>query len=182
LEAGKDYAKQKLTPILRAYQETVADYAGSSIGSDIMGSGELEKHFDDVINSHIHTYIRSSEGQLTKIIKDIPLEEMAASIEERMDRWFETRAALLAADETVRLQNASALEVWRLSGIRKKQWRTVGKNCPFCNSLEGKIIGIESNFLNAGEVLRVGNNSLKSWGSKMHPPIHRGCDCIIVPV
>lgn len=58
---------------------------------------------------------------------------------------------------------------------------------PFCQELDGTVVGIEDNFMNDGDVLKAvdedGNwQSMKSMGAKMHPPIHKGCVCMIAPV
>jgi len=131
-------------------------------------------------------YVSGSMGQLRGLMKDTPEEELGAVLLKRLSEWSEKRAAKIAADETARLSNAVALEKYRMSGATHLRWTTVGDNCPFCTTLNGRIVGIRDAFLKDGETLYAqdgrGNwSAMKSNGMKRHPPIHRGCDCFILP-
>lgn len=210
-EQHAGFVEQKFKPILRTYQELVAREAGSVIGVEI-GAGDLEKFFDETLESFVKRYIGSSSGQLESIVKDIPadeLENMAIAINQRMDEWFVKRADKLAKDESVRFANSTARESWVVSGVTKFRWQTVSENCPFCNALNGRIVGVQKNFLNAGDVMWVSDSgwidikdkngkfvekgspstipeatkvqALKTYGNRLHPPVHQGCDCQVVP-
>jgi len=205
-----EYVTEKLRPILRTYQELIAREAGSFIGIDLeeIGYGELEKFFNDTIEASVKRYVGSSSGQLSKIIADMPPDEVLAAILERMDSWYAKRAKKLAEDESVRFMNATARETWIRNGVKKIKWRTVGTSCPFCNMLNGRTVGREESFLDAGDVIYASKDwadiynpatgykeknspnvipegtkvtALKTYSKKMHPPIHRGCDCILMP-
>ena len=201
------YVDQKLGPILRTYQQQITDFAGGAIGSEV-GAGDMAVFYNETIEQYVKSHVRSSSGQIMAIVKEIDLDDMAAAVDKRMDEWFVKRSPKIARDQVSRLSNAAALEAWGRGGVTRKIWQTVGDNCPFCDSLNGKVVGVERNFLNAGDVMYVGDGwtnivaddgtmiqeekpdgqtepgvqALKSRGNKMHPPIHMGCDCIIIPV
>jgi len=151
----KDYIYSKLMPIYRSYQEIIVERAGSIIGSEI-GAGDLEQFFQSTMKNYVHNHVHSSRGQLNQIMKEVPLEDMESFINTRMDEWYETRATKIARDESTRLANATSRETWIKGGVTKIRWLTQGKtNCPFCDSLEGRIVGIEKPFLDVGDVMYV---------------------------
>ena len=201
------YISNKLNPVLRSYQEMISQQAGTILGSE-MGAGNLEKFFDETVENYVRRHVRSSSGQLSKIMREVPKEDMLSAVNTRMDEWYEKRAGKIAADESVRLANASARETWTQQGVRRMIWQTFGKNCPFCDALEGRVVDIQKPFFDAGDVLYVGEGgkfdiynpetgtykekglraeerkkvaALKIYGKKFHAPIHQGCDCRVVP-
>jgi hypothetical protein len=82
------------------------------------------------------------------------------------------------------------------AGIIKKRWRTVGDTCPYCKSMDGRVVSIQDAFLNKGSYLypkpeegflRPAGDIAAAEGEGMlikrrisHPPAHDGCDCITV--
>jgi hypothetical protein len=53
-----------------------------------------------------------------------------------------------------------------------------------CKTLDGKIVGVERTFAAVGDVLDAGEGKTPFIVSSniKHPPLHKGCDCIITPV
>ena len=67
------------------------------------------------------------------------------------------------------------------AGVTLIRWVTTGKSCPFCEMLDGQIIGIEENFASAGESLAPEGKTPLTFNSNIgHAPAHVGCDCDIV--
>jgi hypothetical protein len=123
-------------------------------------------------DSFASAYSFNSKGQLEAIVRDSvaagtdPLE----NINIRLDEWVEKRPGKIALNETVRLASAVAKTVFVSAGITKLVWSAQGSNsCPFCQELDGQVMGIEKEF------------SVEGLDSKGHPPIHEGCECSIVP-
>lgn len=205
------FVEQKFKPILNTYQEMVMREAGSIIGVEI-GAGDLERFFEETVKSFVTRYIGSSHGQLESIVSKMSAEDlelMATAINTRMDEWFVKRADKLAKDESVRFANSTARQSWITGGVTRFRWQTVGKNCPFCNALNGRIVGVKKNFLNAGDIMYVSSagwvdiknkdgkytekgspsvipegqtvQALKTYGNRLHAPVHRSCDCMVVP-
>lgn len=156
-----------------------------------------EAKVDDFVEQYVQAlatrWCESSKGQLLAILDeasgrshlqtrdDGSEEDVLSELERRLEEWEETRPEKTARNETNRLTNAVALAVFALGGVKRTRWRTVGKNCPMCSGLDGKVVGIEQEFLPAGHV--ISNSALSSpftvkRGVK-HPPLHRGCDCML---
>ena len=62
-------------------------------------------------------------------------------------------------------------------------WVTVGKNCPYCDSLDGATISSGDNFLDAGTSFQPegAERPLTTRGGISHPPAHGSCDCSASP-
>lgn len=206
-EEHRPYVRSKFGPVLQTYAEAIQAEASRLIGEDVGMTPDLERFIYDYLETFAFRHCRKGKAELMALMESLTADVVADEVNKRMDEWYEKKALKIAHDEANRVQNAVALEEWRTKGVAKKKWRTVGDNCPFCSSLNGKVIGIEEKFFDAGDVMYVapdgrvswhkaatgedinpfkgtveGVVALKSYGIKLHPPIHRGCDCQIVPV
>ncbi len=155
----------------------LADTSADDIGADFL----------DFVNGYVDGMARrwsmSSLGQLQDIIGNAMELESMGLIEERIMEWEQTRAAKVANDEVVRVSNGAARYVWAAAGILKLVWKTQGsENCPFCNQMNGKVVGIQEAFIDrSASITATDGSNLKIFGKKMHPPIHQGCKCSIMP-
>jgi hypothetical protein len=86
-------------------------------------------------------------------------------------------------NETVQLSNAVARAVFVGVGITKLRWVALGSDsCPICQEMDGKVIGIDQNFVDYGETLEAeGQNDMQIYRPTAHPPLHQGCVCQISP-
>ena len=128
-------------------------------------------------------YALRSLSNLQAALEADPADARAA-IEDVFETWKEHRPAVVARRETVQQARASAREAWRRSGVQRLRWVARGsETCPFCRRMDGRIVAIEGPFLGEGEELpgAQGRPPLRSAHSILHPPLHRGCDCEIVP-
>ena len=125
--------------------------------------GKIDRQLDSILEASI------SED-------DLGLE----AIDIRLDEWQQKRARKIADNETVRLSNAVTRNVFISAGITKLIWRNTGSDtCPFCEELDGKVVGIEQNFVDSD--MNVNGRKLKVRSPRAHPPIHQGCVCQIEP-
>jgi hypothetical protein len=111
--------------------------------------------------------------------------------------WLEQRSQELAAEESVRLGDATAYETYRQTGVTQLRWHASGSSCPYCSALNGRVVGIEHHFLAQGEPFKpeAPSSGRASWAAVearaalealipstnvRHAPAHRGCDCMVV--
>lgn len=162
-----EYVTLHMGPVIQEYMRRIQWPAVSLLG---------EEPPADMLDDFIETYIRdyalrhgsSSRRQTLAVMEEARLKAEAKSLRAEIDRltakqaaamrwreWAYGRAGTEAEDEVVREGNAASREAWRRSGVTKLVWRTVGKSCPFCNKLNGKVVGIERPFLEDGEVISV---------------------------
>lgn len=178
-----EFVRRNLTPVFMAYAEAVAMEAADEIGLDFRMTPALEEFVSAYITNFVTRYAGSSLNQLLKIIQENPNEdELLAAIEQRLNEWQEKRPEKVANQEVNQANNAVALAVYGMGGVLVKRWVTVGKNCPYCRHMNGKVVGLDSPYLREGEEIHPegADAPLKASYTIKHPPIHRGCDCVIV--
>lgn len=135
-----------------------------------------------LVDTFISSYLGSSRAQLQEVIRDAA--DPNKALVERLSEWAEKRPGKVSKNETVRAANAVRLQEMRDQGVTRKVWRTVGKNCPYCKSLNGKVIGVEEKFFEHSDTfLPEGTTKpLRFNNDHRHPPIHQGCDCYVEAV
>ena len=175
----------------QATYETLGDQVHASVGAELdSDDDELAAAIDELmafIASYVETLgVRmsaSSAGQIRKIVRDANADndDPAPRIEERLDDWEEKNAAKIARRESFRATNAFVWAAFGALGVQFLRWVASGDNCPYCDDLNGKVAGIAQAFLEAGEFQPDGaDGPLKIRNTVRHPPVHDGCDCMIV--
>lgn len=98
----------------------------------------------------------------------------------KWDEFDSVRAERIARTETIRSSNAGSQEAWREAGIQKKQWYTSidGRQCAWCESMHEKVVSIEGNFAEAGQMI-MGDKKLDVQ-TTAYPPLHPNCRCTIL--
>lgn len=183
--------KRALWPTFQTFMDNVNINVGSVLGSGT----DITQHSKDFVkrflDDFVVMYTGKAEAEINALIRDLPDDVVAAdAVGKRLDEWEERKANKNARRWRNRSMNAMALVKYEDSGFVRFRWRTVGENCPFCNNLNGTIVGVRGNFVNKNEVLS-GEETLKD-GTKItrymtiknfrkHPPLHDGCDCTVVP-
>ncbi len=177
------YIERVMRPVFRSYTESVAVEANTEMGADGGMTDDLEKLSKDYSDNWQNTYIQSSKGQIRKIISDAPNEEEGTEgVIVRTKQWEERRPEKVARREVVENQMATAKAVFISLGVTRLVWVTQGsETCPFCLELDGRVVGVEQNFVSSGDSVDAGGQEMKASSNKGHPPLHEGCDCTIIP-
>jgi len=98
-----------------------------------------------------------------------------------------TRADLIVRTETIRAWNRWS-QIWREeSGVVEKKQRYTALDervCEFCWPMNWKIIWLNENFFNQGNVLigADGHEMKLDYSNTPYPPLHPNCRCVILPV
>lgn len=172
---------KELHPALRTYAEIIYGIASGEVGGE--GFDDAAKRFvRDYADNAGTRYAFSSQGQLETLIEEAEdPEAVVVAVGKRADEWEEKRAAKIASRETRQMSGAITQLAYAAAAITLLRWVTVGQNCPLCDSLNGKIVGIEENFVEAGGTVQgSGVAPFKAKRAVGHTPLHGGCDCQIV--
>jgi HK97 family phage portal protein len=102
------------------------------------------------------------------------------------------KALSIARTETARAQTNGKIMAWKSGdyGVVAKKWDAVDNACPFCASMDGKIVGIEGAFQDEGSSMTVDDPNKPDSTMKLNfdfadvpaPPLHVNCRCDIVAV
>jgi HK97 family phage portal protein len=180
------YVRRVYEPVLLSLSDQIQADAAQQIGSTVGLTDDLEQFVRDYTKTAAFRYGRSSLGQLSEVVRRRQQESEADyldALEERFGEWDETRPGKLAVTHSVRCNCAITRETWRGGGVVRIEWATFGNNCPWCDSLDGKIVGIEETFAKQGQELKPEGapSALVPHRDIGHPPVHLACDCGVEP-
>lgn len=179
----RDYTWNTWLPLYLTYADEIQAHAAEEIGAGVGMTPAMEEFVRAYLTSHVALHINSAEGQLRQIVAKAAAsgEDAAPLVLQRLEEWVERRPGKVARAETVQACGAVARETYRQNGIRKIRWVNFNPSCPYCQHLDGKVVGIESSFLSAGTDLQPegADKPLRTDVDVHHPPAHGGCDCQI---
>ena len=89
---------------------------------------------------------------------------------------WEDRAEKAGRSDSVYFESSFAAALLARKGQATYSWTTFGENCPNCNALAGRTVRQGSPFVRRGERLP----TMDVEKTVFYPPLHRGCDCMIV--
>ena len=182
-QGHEDFVYKNMLPILQTYAEMVADTAMEEIDAKVAAE-RIEKFIQRYTEEYARRHVAIGEKRIQDTMSKA--KETGADVEEslraELDHWKDAKGADIAMWESVRSNNAVAHFIYQASTIVSiLRWATFGESCPYCDSLNGKKIGINEAFLLAGEALDPdGKAPLINKHDTKHPPVHGGCDCMVV--
>jgi hypothetical protein len=181
-----DYITKQYSSLMKTYGDTVSSLAINGIGSTKDVRKQIEKFMEEYVDTLAIKHSTFSQNQLSKLLHETDALELKETLAGRLDEWVAKRAEKIAGDQIIQASNAVAREVYQTVGVKKIKWVTrSAKACPFCTGLNGKIVRIEQPFVERDETLTAkdkSGNYMKVKGMKKNPPIHRGCNCALIPI
>ena len=179
-----DYLKKQVSPSFFSLAGAIASQSQAEAVSEDNISNEVDKFMEEYVEAFKARYIESSQGQLISAARKAAeaQEDPAQYLFDLLAEWQKSRPGKVALNENVKINGAVSRVTWTLSGVREMVWRNTGsKSCTYCNSMYGKVVGIEEKFVPANVDYKPAgaDGSLKIRGPKSHPPLHQGCNCII---
>jgi HK97 family phage portal protein len=180
-----DWAGQRMQPIIRNYTELIHAAMAEELGTDPGDSlpADLEKFVADY--SKRFGVREASEGrlQLLALTEEGDEEAVAEAIRTRLGEWGEKRPGKIAINETTQAMGAVAKVLYVGAGVTVLRWVANAGACPFCAGMDGRVAGVQQNFVNAGTGVDGGEGTdgpLVPSDNIGHPPLHSNCECDIV--
>lgn len=179
----KDVIKSNFQPAFRGLAEAVREEIADEIDITPALSPEDEDFIGAYTTIYAQRHLSRSRASVKKTIakaidENLPLDEVMAR---EFDHWIEGRPREIALNESVKGSNAFAKTIYSLAGVMYLRWVAQGpKSCPYCQEMNGSIIGIQNDFALSGDIIEGGDKGLNLQSRVGHPPLHRGCVCQIV--
>jgi HK97 family phage portal protein len=170
-----------MLPVIRSYAIQVYGQAAGEMGYPDEFTEELQTFIEDYVAVISNHHAKNSRQQLQTIISRSTAEEMFNDLEVRLAHWKEKRAEKIAREQAIEGGGAFAKFGYMAAGALSLRWITAGETCPFCKSLSGKIVGMQTMFVQSGQTVETEEGKLTPTRSIGHPPLHNGCDCFISP-
>jgi hypothetical protein len=179
------WAAQRMQPVISSYGELVQGALADEIGQDA----------DEPMPPEMQRFMKqygqrfgareASEGrlQLLALTEEGDHEEVAEALRARLAEWDEKRPGKIAVEESTRFMAAAAKVLYVSAGVTVLRWVANPGACPFCQSINGQVAGVQQNFVNAGQDVDGGEGTdgpLKPSDNIGHPPLHSNCECDIV--
>lgn len=202
-----DYIERQYRPLTRSYGAMLAELTKKELGKEETPSADtfLEAYTAAAAERHVGrkaAQLRKKMGEVTSDERRVTSGEVReeiteveaepepedldaltlAEIEGLMAHWREVEPDRIAAEESVRANNALAIAFYALLGASTKTWVAFGDNCPYCNSLNGKSVGMDTFFLSLGQSFMPEGalSPLMPSSNIGHAPAHEGCDCMVI--
>jgi len=124
-----------------------------------------------------------SRNQLENLMLHTERSDWQDALEARLSEWNESRTETAARRELHQAGNALSLEIFRLLGVREKQWVTECASDSPCAALSGRIVPVSDPFVRKGEVIELaGGEQFTMQKDRLHPPLDTDCVCQIEAV
>ncbi len=188
-DAHAEFLQKQMAPPFAALAEAIDQAASEEIG---LGDGRAYRHkaqVDSFVNEYLAAYsarhVGASRGQLRQVVNQAieEGEDPVDALRTRFGEWREKRPDKIAERENTQLSNAVAMTVFALGGVRRKRWVTTGsKTCEFCAEMDGKVVGIEQDFVGAHDRLEAEGregDEMVIYRPIKHPQLHSSCQCQI---
>lgn len=171
--------------------------AEGSLAIEFVGDPETNFELTSRVNNYISQRLNRFMGdtsndlaaQLAETIAEgVQAGESIVKLRARIQDVFETtkqRAERIARTETSAASNQAAIEAYRQSPVvTGKEFYAQPDACPYCASMNGKIVGIDESYFKIGESLELADGSKMkfNYDDIDHPPLHPNCECALLPV
>ena len=183
-EEHAPHIEAEMWPVLLAIAEAINASVGDEIGAEAIMTPELEEFLRDYVTIYRNRHIGQSITEIREALQEAG-EEYGGQVE-LLRRLFEEkwdkRPDEEGQEEGIRAANAVALFAYTLHGVPKVRWMATGKSCPYCRALDGRVVGTNTAFVKMGEEFKPDGVDMPMVTSRntKHPPLHRGCDCLLV--
>lgn len=180
--------------VIDFFRAAMLSYARQAMLAAASELGEKPKGLTTGLREFVNGYLEAMGGQWARSSRlqlEALLDEAAAAgtdpaeaVTQRLDGWEETRPGKAADAQAFEALNAFVIASYGSYDITEIRWLASGESCPYCQSLSGRVVGIEKWFIEAGSSIDGGADlpPMLVRRNTRHGPIHRGCDCITVAV
>lgn len=181
-EKHKKFIIKKMKPVLTVYSKEIVEAARQEVNGRKITYEERNQWVNDYLDTFIKRHIGANKGQLNKLIRENPENEIEV-INERLNQWEDKMPDKIADREPIQSEGFLAKGVFILAGVTHLRWQTSSDPCPLCQSLSGQVVGISHSFLNSGDKVKggEGQEDLYASGNISYAPLHKGCNCSVVP-
>lgn len=176
-----DYIRSRLAPVYNSLNIAIYNEVKDEVNAQDR-KDDQEIFVRDYIDVFVRKYIKEHKKNIGLAVMDIT--KNGADPEERIDETFEGWARNAANDsrsEVVKSSNAFAKYAYILAGIEYLRWVNTGASpCPYCQNMDGKIVGINQTFVQAGGNVETDQGRMEITRDVGHAPLHDGCECQII--
>lgn len=180
------FIMQYLMPVMLTYAELIVKEIAQETGQAIEGEA-LQAFMDEYVASRSRIWAARHQAAIMATLDRAVAEgeaseaDMLALVEALVEELKIEAAGGFADDESIRIGGSVARWAFAAAGVAKLRWVAFGENCDMCSHLNGAIVEVSGWFVPVGESLPNSQGEpFRSRSNIGHPPLHNGCDCMIV--
>jgi len=187
----REFWVDQVMPILLNFADQVGANVGDELDLAAMDGDEIQEFIEQYAEKMAARESQSSLLQLKALLDEaiVAGEDPLDLVDTRLEEWSEKRPGKLSREESRSGVNAISIAFYGLAAVTtgytiKMMWVANGDSCPYCSSLDGKIVGIEEVFVEKGQEFQPdgAERPLSRRVNISHGPLHTGCDCGVVAV
>jgi hypothetical protein len=180
----ESFVSETFAPIYRKLSEELYPVFAEELDKDSAVTSEFARDVDVYITAFAKRFIAQDRGELVTATKEAieTDEDYHAALDSKTESWSVDKPHKVDRMETTRARNFFAMAAYGSMGVTKIRSVTNGKNCPYCNALDGVVVDIQQPILKKGEEFKPdkADYPLVPTSNRAHPPYHDGCDCDIM--
>lgn len=197
-EKLKDFTVQYQL-IFKPIYKSIVDIFGNEAMDNLNLGDNLKFQHTERLKKYLDKMVKKAGDSITNKSVEVLSKKMAEKIDEgaSLNEIRETvkdyfvfsntkRADRIARTETFRTLNKAKIEAWIQSGVvAQKKWVTIKDEltCPYCASMDGKVVDVEKNYFNKDDVLMVGDKELNfGYTAVDGGSLHVNCRCSVVAI
>lgn len=169
------WLREALGSLYTTYGQLMASAAAAEIdgdGSALDVAAWVATYLEELAARHV----AKSRRKLDEVLVEAATEGLddLGTVEGELDIWRETWPAYLAGREVVLAGNAASAATWQANGKRRMRWETSGQTyvCSFCKAMNGAVVEIGGGTFQP--------EGLPDFRGVKWPPLHEGCECLVV--
>lgn len=171
--------------VLQALAERMAGEVADEIDRDDPGyTAEMAEFVAGYLNTFAGEYVAASQRQLVAVLDQAAADgaDPLEAINGRLDGWEESKATKTGRQQAFEAGNALGLALYVALGVQRKRWAARGDSCPFCQRMNGRVVGVKDHFVAGGEHVHGedGAEPMLVRRPKGHGPLHGDCDCVVI--
>ncbi len=185
-EKHKEFIEKHSKPVFYDFGKAIAEEAAAEVGYKLGSNDNIERFLESFSKAFTLRHARENKDRIIKVVEKGLEEgiEPVDMLEVEFGNWKADKPGQIANKQSIKESGAVSKVIYGSAGVRKLVWVNTGsESCPFCQSLNGKVVGISEPFFLKGQDFQPdGADSKLSFGWDItHPPLHDGCQCMISP-
>ncbi len=180
-EKHPEFVRAKMAAPVQALMRAVHENVAAGELSADVSPEQVEQFANEYLDSLALRHVAGQRGQVEHLINENPLSDLDTALATRFEEWGERSPEKIAARETIKAGNAVTLFTYTLAGVTLYRWVTIGENCPYCESMNGRQVAMGGSFFEGGSSLEIdGQAPMNIRNTTKHPPLHSKCNCQII--
>lgn len=165
------WMRKEIWPLYRRYGQDVLEAALADLPDGATDEG-VPDFVEQYVNDFVAWHVDKSRDKVERALQaDDPL----VALDTAIAVWVTKLPQQLAEAQPARAANQITRRVYAVNQVQYVRWATnwYYKACHYCKSLDGTVASING-FFSASD--------LPDFRDVQEPPLHRGCQCTLVPV